>query len=91
MVKARDTKRIINQIRKEIMRNIYIVYNVCGAYKYVQSVYSSKAKALRNIEEIRLELEEPYANLNEFHIGGVRWTDDNSVINSAYVEKQQLR
>ena len=73
------------------MRHIYIVYHVCGAYKYAQSVFSSKAKALKNIEEIRLGLEEPYANLNEFHIGGVRWTDDNSVINSAYAEKQQLR
>lgn len=73
------------------MRHIYIVYHVVGGYKYVQSVYSSKAKALKNIEIQFLEADYPCNNLDEFHIGGLRWTDGNSVINSVYIEKQQLR
>lgn len=73
------------------MKNVYIVYRVDGAYRYVQSVFTSKSKALRNIEEIRLELNEPYCNDGEFTIGGVRWTNEHNVICSAYISKEALR
>jgi hypothetical protein len=73
------------------MRNIYIVYRVVGSYKYVQSVFSSKKKAMHNLSEIKLEIDIPYGNDGEFLIAGIRWTDENNVINSAYISSEKLR
>jgi len=79
------------------MRNVYIIYRVTGAYRYIDSVFSSKKKALENIREKKLIHE---ADADEFLITdlitngkntGIRWTDESSVINSAYISSEKLR
>jgi len=78
------------------MRNVYIVYRLDGAYKYVQSVFSSKEKAFKNLEEVRNEMECERLDVNDqdtnaYNIGGISWTNERSVICSLYVAKEKLR
>tara|TARA_R100001244_G_scaffold45068_1_gene40735 strand:+ start:116 stop:349 length:234 start_codon:yes stop_codon:yes gene_type:complete len=77
------------------MKYVYIVYRTIGAYKYVQSIFTSLEKANNNLVEIRLDVAEGTDMYTETkgntNIDSLRWTSEHGKEECAWIQKYDVR